>query len=138
MRTIDLESLAIFRAVVEEILILNKSGQPLLVGTISVEKSERLSAMLSRRGDEALVRLHDFRVSEFTGNAKVRGEIIGADHHDVDTFHSRDAVANVLPALLHIVVGANADGGHGPLGADHMFHGEAKRSADSVKVAFDS
>ena len=39
-----------FRAVVEEISQVNKSGQPILVGTISVEKSELLSAMLSRRG----------------------------------------------------------------------------------------
>ncbi|MEL7610512.1 MAG: preprotein translocase subunit SecA [Bacillota bacterium] len=39
-----------FRAVVEEIIALHKTGQPLLVGTISVEKSERLSDLLTRRG----------------------------------------------------------------------------------------
>ena len=39
-----------FKAVVEEIAQVNKTGQPILVGTISVEKSELVSAMLSRRG----------------------------------------------------------------------------------------
>ncbi|MDO4492617.1 MAG: preprotein translocase subunit SecA [Clostridia bacterium] len=39
-----------FRAVVEEIEKVHKTGQPILVGTVSVEKSEYLSEMLKRRG----------------------------------------------------------------------------------------
>jgi len=39
-----------FNAVVEEIVGLYQKGQPVLVGTISIEKSERLSEMLKRRG----------------------------------------------------------------------------------------
>jgi preprotein translocase subunit SecA len=39
-----------FRAVVEEIEELHEQGQPILVGTISVERSEMLSNMLRRRG----------------------------------------------------------------------------------------
>ena len=39
-----------FNAVVEEIVKLNQKGQPVLVGTISIENSEILSAMLKRRG----------------------------------------------------------------------------------------
>jgi len=39
-----------FKAVVEEIIERHKKGQPVLVGTVSVEKSERLSGMLERRG----------------------------------------------------------------------------------------
>ena len=39
-----------FKAVVEEIKELNKNGQPVLVGTISIEKSERLSKMLKGEG----------------------------------------------------------------------------------------
>jgi preprotein translocase subunit SecA len=39
-----------FHAVVEEIRELHKQGQPALVGTISIEKSERLSSMLKRQG----------------------------------------------------------------------------------------
>src|SRR5499426_837168 len=39
-----------FHAVVEEIRELHKQGRPALVGTISIEKSERLSSMLKRQG----------------------------------------------------------------------------------------
>lgn len=39
-----------FKAVVEEIVKRHEVGQPLLVGTISVEKSEMLSDMLRKRG----------------------------------------------------------------------------------------
>ncbi|MBE3581813.1 MAG: preprotein translocase subunit SecA [Thermoanaerobacteraceae bacterium] len=39
-----------FQAVVEEIVERHAKGQPVLVGTISIEKSERLSEMLKKRG----------------------------------------------------------------------------------------
>ncbi|KGK85123.1 preprotein translocase subunit SecA [Desulfosporosinus sp. HMP52] len=39
-----------FLAVVEDIIERHAKGQPLLVGTVSVEKSEHLSSMLGRRG----------------------------------------------------------------------------------------
>ncbi|MGE5542367.1 MAG: preprotein translocase subunit SecA, partial [Bacillota bacterium] len=39
-----------FRAAVEEIVECHETGRPVLVGTISIEKSELLSSMLSRRG----------------------------------------------------------------------------------------
>lgn len=39
-----------FRAVVEEIIRRHETGQPILVGTITIENSEKLSAMLKRRG----------------------------------------------------------------------------------------
>lgn len=39
-----------FNAVVEDIVTRYERGQPVLVGTISIEKSERLSEMLRRRG----------------------------------------------------------------------------------------
>jgi preprotein translocase subunit SecA len=39
-----------YEAVVEDIAKRNRAGQPVLVGTISVEKSELLSKMLKRRG----------------------------------------------------------------------------------------
>jgi preprotein translocase subunit SecA len=39
-----------FNAVVDEIITEHKKGRPVLVGTISIEKSERLSAMLNKRG----------------------------------------------------------------------------------------
>jgi preprotein translocase subunit SecA len=39
-----------FEAVIEEIVDMNKQKRPVLVGTVSVEKSERLARMLERRG----------------------------------------------------------------------------------------
>ncbi len=39
-----------FNAIAEEITELHKNGQPVLVGTISIEKSERISDMLRKRG----------------------------------------------------------------------------------------
>ena len=39
-----------FTAVVEDISNRHKKGQPVLVGTVSVEKSEELSGMLKRKG----------------------------------------------------------------------------------------
>ena len=39
-----------FEAVIEEIVDMNRQQRPVLVGTVSVEKSERLARMLERRG----------------------------------------------------------------------------------------
>ena len=39
-----------FEAVIDEVVEMNKLERPVLVGTVSVEKSERLSRMLERRG----------------------------------------------------------------------------------------
>jgi preprotein translocase subunit SecA len=39
-----------FKAVADEIAELNKKGQPVLVGTVSIEKNEMLSELLKRRG----------------------------------------------------------------------------------------
>jgi preprotein translocase subunit SecA len=51
-----------FRAVVEEIKELNKTGRPALVGTISIDMSEKLSRMLSK--------------------AKVKHEVLNAKQHE--------------------------------------------------------
>ena len=39
-----------FNAVKEEILALHEAGRPVLVGTVSIEKSEHLSGILNRHG----------------------------------------------------------------------------------------
>ena len=39
-----------FEAVIDEIVDMNKQSRPVLVGTVSVEKSERLARMLEKRG----------------------------------------------------------------------------------------
>ncbi|MCL2060749.1 MAG: preprotein translocase subunit SecA, partial [Oscillospiraceae bacterium] len=51
-----------FRVVIEEIARCHELGQPVLIGTISIEKSELLSSMLRRRG--------------------IRHEVLNAKHHE--------------------------------------------------------
>ena len=66
-----------FRAVVEKIIEVNKTGQPMLVGTISVEKSEMLSDMLKRRGvkHEVLNAKHHAREAEIVAQAGKFGNV---------------------------------------------------------------
>ena len=42
-----------FNALIEEIVEMQEAGRPVLVGTVSVEKSEILVEMLKRRGHQA-------------------------------------------------------------------------------------
>ncbi len=60
-----------FMAVVEEIKELHEKGQPVLVGTISIEKSEMLSKMLERAGipHSVLNARHHQREAEIIANA---------------------------------------------------------------------
>jgi len=51
-----------FNAVIEQITACHEKGQPVLVGTISIEKSEHLSAMLRRKG--------------------IKHEVLNAKYHD--------------------------------------------------------
>jgi preprotein translocase subunit SecA len=55
-----------FRNAAKEIKQLHEKGQPVLVGTISVEKSERLSSILKKMG--------------------VRHEVLNAKHHEREAF----------------------------------------------------
>ncbi|MBR3381960.1 MAG: preprotein translocase subunit SecA [Clostridia bacterium] len=66
-----------FRAVVEKIIEINATGQPLLVGTISVEKSEMLSEMLKRRGvkHEVLNAKQHAREAEIVAQAGKYGNV---------------------------------------------------------------
>ena len=66
-----------FKAVVEDMIDCYQRGQPALVGTISVEKSERLSAMLTRRGvpHEVLNAKHHAREASIVANAGQKGAI---------------------------------------------------------------
>jgi preprotein translocase subunit SecA len=60
-----------FRAVVEDIASCYEKGQPVLVGTISIEKSERLSGMLNKRGipHQVLNAKHHQREAEIVAQA---------------------------------------------------------------------
>lgn len=66
-----------FNAVVEEIVQRHEKGQPVLVGTVSIEKSERLSEMLKRRGipHEVLNAKYHEREAEIIKHAGERGRV---------------------------------------------------------------
>ncbi len=66
-----------FAAVVEDIAERHESGQPVLVGTTSVEKSELLSSMLLRRGipHEVLNAKHHEKEAQIVGQAGHRGAV---------------------------------------------------------------
>ncbi|NMA69622.1 MAG: preprotein translocase subunit SecA [Desulfitobacterium sp.] len=66
-----------FKAVVEEIVKRHKQGQPVLVGTVSVETSEHLSGMLERRGIPHQVlnaKYHD-KEAEIVAGAGLKGMV---------------------------------------------------------------
>jgi preprotein translocase subunit SecA len=66
-----------FEAVVDDIAERNRRGQPVLVGTVSVEKSERLSTMLARRGvpHEVLNAKQHAREAEIVAQAGRKGAV---------------------------------------------------------------
>jgi preprotein translocase subunit SecA len=66
-----------FRAVVEEIVERHQHGQPILVGTTSIEKSERISRLLDKRGIQHSVlnaKLHE-REAFVVAEAGQRGAV---------------------------------------------------------------
>lgn len=66
-----------FNAVVEEIARLHAKGQPVLVGTISIENSEMLSAMLKKRGipHEVLNAKHHEKEAQIVALAGQKGAV---------------------------------------------------------------
>ena len=66
-----------FEAVIEDIIQCHEKGQPVLVGTISIEKSELLSKMLKRRGIKHEVmnaKYHD-KEAEIVAQAGKKGAV---------------------------------------------------------------
>ena len=66
-----------FRAVIEDIKESNKKGQPVLVGTVSIENSEKLSNLLSREGikHEVLNAKNNAREAEIIAQAGKYGAV---------------------------------------------------------------
>ena len=66
-----------FNAVIEAILAAHAKGQPVLVGTVTIEKSELLSAMLKRRGikHNVLNAKHHEREAEIIAQAGKEGAV---------------------------------------------------------------
>jgi preprotein translocase subunit SecA len=66
-----------FNAVVRDIVERHRKGQPVLVGTVSVEKSEELSALLKKSGvpHEVLNAKHHEREASIVARAGVKGAV---------------------------------------------------------------
>ncbi len=66
-----------FNAIVEEVVRLHELGRPVLIGTTSIEKSEYLSTLLSRRGlpHNVLNAKHHEREAEIIKDAGQKGAI---------------------------------------------------------------
>ncbi|MDR2210437.1 MAG: preprotein translocase subunit SecA [Spirochaetaceae bacterium] len=66
-----------FNALCDEIAAAHKRGQPLLVGTVSIEKSEKVSALLTRRGirHEVLNAKNHAREAAIIAEAGARGAV---------------------------------------------------------------
>ncbi len=69
--------LAKFNAVIDVIVECHAKGQPVLVGTVNIDKSEKLSAMLSRRGisHHVLNAKHHAREAEIVAQAGKLGAV---------------------------------------------------------------
>jgi len=66
-----------FQAIAEKIKEINKKGQPVLVGTIAIEKSEYLSALLEREGviHEVLNAKHHEKEAQIVAKAGQKGAV---------------------------------------------------------------
>lgn len=86
-----------FRAVINEIKELHEKGQPVLVGTISIENSEKLSALLKRDG--------------------IRHHVLNAKHHEKEAeivaqagrFEAVTIATNMAGRGTDIVLGGNPE-----------------------------
>ncbi len=87
-----------FEAVVEDILERHDKGQPVLVGTASVEKSEVLSAMLERRG----VPHHVLNAKQHAREAEVVTQ--------AGRLHAVTVATNMAGRGVDIVLGGNPEG----------------------------
>ncbi|MCU0270858.1 MAG: preprotein translocase subunit SecA [Acidimicrobiales bacterium] len=87
-----------FTAVVEDLLQRFELGQPVLVGTISVEKSEKLSRMLAKRGvpHEVLNAKQHFREAEIVAQA--------------GRLHAVTVATNMAGRGVDILLGGNPEG----------------------------
>ena len=66
-----------YAAIIDKIIECHKKGQPILVGTVSIEKSELLSAMLKRKGikHEVLNAKHHAKEAEIVAQAGKYGAV---------------------------------------------------------------
>ncbi len=87
-----------WEAVVEELVELHETGQPVLVGTVSIEKSERLSELLKRRS-----------IPHVVLNAKYHEREAGIVAQ-AGRFHAVTIATNMAGRGTDIILGGNPEG----------------------------
>jgi preprotein translocase subunit SecA len=123
-----------FEAVVDEIVIEHEKGRPVLVGTRSIEKSERLASILRKRGVscEVLNAKYHEREAEIIKDAGVAGNVVIATNmagRGVD-IKLGDGVADM--GGLHII-GTER---HESRRIDNQLRGRAGRQGDPGSTRF--
>jgi len=113
-----------FNAVVEEITELHEKGQPVLVGTISIEKSELLSSMLKQKG--------------------VPHKVLNAKYHDLEAhiiaqagrFKAVTIATNMAGRGTDIVLGGNAEAMAKSLAKQKAEESEDEQDEDALRKKF--
>jgi len=103
-----------FSAVVEEIAQLHQQGQPVLVGTVSIEKSEFLSELLKRRG--------------------VTHQVLNAKYHDLEAQIVAQAGRHKAVTIATNMAGRGTDillGGNAEFLAKNLLKQKAKEDEDA-------
>ncbi|WP_367925619.1 preprotein translocase subunit SecA [uncultured Ruthenibacterium sp.] len=106
-----------FNAVIEQVLECHEKGQPVLVGTISIEKSELLSGMLKRRG--------------------IKHEVLNAKYHEKEAeivaqagkFGAVTIATNMAGRGTDIMLGGNAE---------HMAKADLRKEGFSEELIVES
>jgi preprotein translocase subunit SecA len=103
-----------FNAICDEIESLNKKGQPILVGTVSIEKSEKLSKLLVERG--------------------IRHEILNAKNHHREALIIAQAGAKGSVTIATNMAGRGTDI---KLGGNPEFLAKKKAGTNALKEEFE-
>ena len=109
-----------FKAIANEIEKLNKEGKPVLVGTVSIEKSELLDDLLMRRG--------------------VRHEVLNAKYHEREAEIIKQAGSVGAVTVATNMAGRGVDiilGGKPPQREDFQDENEFRRKYDEWKLEHD-
>ncbi len=104
-----------FDAICEEIKQVSAAGQPILVGTVSIEKSERLSALLTKRG--------------------VRHEVLNAKNHAREALIVAEAGAKGSVTIATNMAGRGTDI---KLGGNPEFRARKAAGTDASDEAYEA
>ncbi|MBI2776344.1 MAG: preprotein translocase subunit SecA [Chloroflexi bacterium] len=110
-----------FNAVIEEIAEMTEAGRPVLVGTVSVEKSEKLSEMLKRRG--------------------IRHEVLNAKFHEKESTIVAQAGRTAAVTIATNMAGRGTDiklGGDAAGLASEILHRQGLNPAEVDKATYDA